>query len=221
MRGFFSIIIIIVVIVGAIMFFSRGEASPQTSVDGTTDVGTNNTGLSQTEVDQTKLVGDARNFKGGDNATVTIVEFSDFQCPYCQLASSEVKALSEKYGDKIKIVFRHFALDYHEYAQMAAEATEAAGAQGKFWEMHYKIYDNQDSLSENSFVKFAQELNLDVDKFKQELESGKYTAIVKKDRQDGNDIGVNGTPSFYINNKKANISNFTDLEEIIDQELNK
>lgn len=220
MRNFLVIIFIAALVFGGIFYIAKSKSSPQTSIDGSTDVGQENSQLLGAAVDVDTLVGDARNSKGDSLAKVTIVEFSDFQCPYCKIASEEINTILPQYKD-VRFVFRQFPLSSHPLAQKAAEAAEAAGAQNKdkFWEMHDKIFSNQSSLTEDSFEKFATELGLNVNQFKQDLSSGKYKDLTTKDYQDGIKVGVQGTPSFYINGKKINLTSFNDLKTAIDKEL--
>jgi protein-disulfide isomerase len=140
---------------------------------------------------------------GNPEAKVQIVEFSDFQCPFCQKSSSIVRDLIQSYGDKIYFVYRDFPLKNHRYAQKSAEAGECAQDQGKFWELHDKIFANQDKLKE--IKKLALEIEgLDMKKFNQCLDSNKYQEEVKQDYEDGVSAGVDGTPTFFINNELVN-----------------
>lgn len=141
------------------------------------------------------------------SAKVTVVEFADFQCPACGQAHPIVKQIIEQYQGKINFVYRHFPLPQHQNAQLAAEAAEAAGEQGKFWQMHDLLFENQSSWSEQSsaldiFVDYAKELNLDIDKFKKQVEDNKFADKIKRDVNDGRDLGVNATPTFFINGQK-------------------
>jgi len=223
MRNFLAIIFIAALAFGGILFFARGKTSPQTSIDGSIDATGNNATTASQAVDAKTLLGTKRNTKGNLNAKVTLVEFSDYQCPYCKVANEEINKLLDKYNDKVLFVYRHFPLTMHPLSQKAAEAAEAAGAQGKdkFWAMHDKIFTNQSSLSEDSFEKFASEIGLDVEKFKQDFKSTKYTDLVTGDLQDGETLKIQGTPTFFVNNKQVQLSNFNDLENYINKELSK
>lgn len=142
--------------------------------------------------------------EGDKNAPVTIVEFSDFQCPYCgRFYSQTYTQIREQYikTGKVKVYFRNFPLSFHENAQKAAEAVECAGEQGKFWEMHDKLFENQDKLDVASLKQYAKDLKLDTTKFNTCLDSGKMASKVQKDFSDGSSFGVSGTPSFFINGK--------------------
>ena len=141
---------------------------------------------------------------GNPDALLTIVEFADFQCPYSQEASFMMRELAAKYPDDIYYVYRDFPLpDLHPLAQMAAEAGECAQDQGKFWEYHDRIYQNQTDVSEESFVKFARGMNMDVDAFETCLLNGQYTAEVEEDFAAGTEAGVRGTPTFFINGNRV------------------
>ncbi|HKN47667.1 MAG TPA: thioredoxin domain-containing protein, partial [Candidatus Polarisedimenticolia bacterium] len=160
--------------------------------------------------------------KGPLKAPVTIVEFSDYQCPYCSKAESTVVDVLKKYGDKIHFVYRDYPLSFHQNSEVAAEAAECAKDQGKFWEMHNAMFANQDKLASADLVTTAAGLGLDKDKFKACLDSGQKKQEVQKDFQDGQKYGVTGTPTFFINGIKLvgarEIGSFT---ELIDQELQK
>ena len=149
---------------------------------------------------------------GPTTPKVTLVEFSDFECPACGAAYPVVKQVVEKYKDDLKFVYRHFPLDQHKNARRAAEAAEAAGAQGKFWEMHDLLFANQKDLSDETIQKLASDLKLDMSQFNQDLATGKYKDKVQKDLTDGTAIGVNATPTFYLNGKKLSLFSFTDLD---------
>lgn len=177
------------------------------------------------KADPKVLIRDDSNKITADNAKVTLVEFGDFQCPACGAAQPIVKQILNEDKGAINFVFRNFPLPMHQNAQIAAEAAEAAGEQSKYWEMHDKLYEtqnqwggekplsNKDALT--MFVSFAKELGLDTEKFKQAVESSKFQGKIQKDQQDGNSLGVNATPTFFINNKQYSGS-FNDLKIAID-----
>ncbi len=149
------------------------------------------------------LIGDAP-AKGAKDAKVTIVEFSDFQCPFCSRVEPTVDKIIEEYGKDVKVVFKQLPLPFHDKAHLAAEATLAAKAQGgdkKFWEMHKKLFANQQALDRANLEKYAGELGLDLGKFKADLDSGKFKAKVDQELADGNKLGARGTPSFFVNGK--------------------
>ena len=137
---------------------------------------------------------------GPANAPVTLLEYGDYECPHCGRAHVIVKRIEKRFKGKLRFIFRHFPLsNMHPHAEMAAEAAEAAGAQGQFWEMHDLLYDNQEDLGEPAIADFASELGLDLRQFGDELASHKYQARVKADFAGGVRSGVNGTPTFFIN----------------------
>jgi protein-disulfide isomerase len=145
-------------------------------------------------------VGANDHIQGPAKAPVTLVEYGDYQCPYCGEAYPIVKALQKRLGDKVRFVFRNFPLgEMHPHAEHAAEAAEAAGAQGKFWEMHDLLYENQDALDDEDLAKYARALHLDVPRFVKEMAGQAYTERVRGDFRSGVRNGVNGTPSFFIN----------------------
>ena len=140
---------------------------------------------------------------GTPGAPVTIVEFADFGCPYSKEASFVIRTLAAQYPEKFHLIYRDFPIaELHPIAGKAAEAGECAHEQGKFWEYHDKLYQNQDTLDDASFDIFATALNLDVAKFHQCLTSGKYTDEVAQDYQDGVNADVRGTPTFFINGNR-------------------
>jgi len=143
-------------------------------------------------------------YKGGLDAKVTIVEFSDFQCPYCTKANKTLKQLSAIYGDKIKIVYKHYPLtSIHPVAPKAAEASICAQNQGmdKFWALHDEMFDNARGLSLGIIKDQAKALGLDVEKFNSCLTSGKYASQVSADLKEGTSLGVASTPAFFINGR--------------------
>lgn len=158
--------------------------------------------------------------KGPADAPVTIIEFSDYQCPFCKKVEATINQIIETYGDKIRFVYRDFPLGFHQYAQKAAEASECADEQGKFWEYHDKLFENQQAINIENMKRWARDLNLDPDKFDDCLDSGKYASEVQKDLQDGQAAGVSGTPTFFINGKKlSGAQPFSTFKAIIDAEL--
>jgi protein-disulfide isomerase len=144
-------------------------------------------------------VSDRDHVQGPADAPVTLVEYGDFECPYCAAAHVIVKQVREIMGDQLRFVFRHFPLtQIHPYAEHAAEASEAAGAQGQFWEMHDLLYENQPMLDSLHLVMYAEKLALEGERFVRELEEGIYRERVRGDFLSGVRSGVNGTPAFFI-----------------------
>jgi len=185
-------ILTLIVVVAAAFFFGGNSSSskPQTL-----------------SANQARLVVRSTSHQTGPkNAKVTLVEFGDFECPACGAAYPIVTQLLQNYKGKINYVFREYPLPIHQNADLAANAAEAAGAQGKFFEMYNLLYSNQNTWGESNnamdyFVKYAQELHLDVNKFKNDVQSKKYESVIQKDIADGNALGVQATPTFYINNQ--------------------
>ena len=145
-------------------------------------------------------VGERDHVQGPPTAAVTLVEYGDYQCPYCLQAYPILVDLRERLGDTVRLVFRNFPLaTIHPNAQHAAEAAEAAGAQGKFWEMHDHLFEHQSRLDDAALLRYAADLGLDVKQFERDLKKHTYAARVREDFQSGVMSGVNGTPTFFIN----------------------
>ena len=160
--------------------------------------------------------------KGAKDAKVTIVEFSDFQCPFCSRVEPTIKQVEDKYGSDVRIVWRNEPLPFHPNAMPAAEAAMAAGAQGKFWQMHDLMYANQKDLGPATYEKWAQQIGLDMSKFKADLASHKYQAAVKADADYAQSVGANGTPNFFIDGRQmVGAQPFDAFSKIIDEEIGK
>jgi protein-disulfide isomerase len=139
-------------------------------------------------------------FLGPAKARLTLVEYGDYECPHCARAHLMLQELLPAHADTVRLAFRNFPLSQaHPHAERAAEAAEAAAAQGKFWEMHDTLFENQDALEDENLIGYAQALGLDAAKFERELSEGVYTEKVKQDFREGVRSGVNGTPTFFIN----------------------
>jgi protein-disulfide isomerase len=138
--------------------------------------------------------------RGPVHAPVTLVEYGDFECPYCGAAYPIVRGLQDRMGDRLRVVYRHFPMTtVHPHAEKAAEAAEAAGAQDRFWDMHDTLFEHQDRLRMHDLHRYAEWLELDVERFDRELLSGEHGPRVHEDFLSGVRSGVNGTPTFYIN----------------------
>jgi len=158
--------------------------------------------------------------KGPDNARITLVEFSDFECPFCFAAVAQVDRIMAAYPKDIKLIYKQFPLSMHPHAQMAAIASLAAKDQGKFWEMYEVLFKNSRRLTPDNILMWGKEIGLDMDKFKAAIASSKYQAVIAKDLKDGEAAGVYGTPSFYINGKQYNGEvTLASLKPILDAEL--
>lgn len=148
-------------------------------------------------------VGPADHIAGPDDAPVTLVEYGDYECPHCGMAYPIVKSVQRKLGKRLRFVFRNFPLkESHPHAQHAAEAAEAAAAEGKFWAMHDTLFENQHALADEDLVRYARDLDLDVDRFARALSEGTYARRVRDDFRSGVRSGVNGTPTFFVNGER-------------------
>jgi protein-disulfide isomerase len=157
---------------------------------------------------------------GSKTAKVTIVEWSDFECPFCSRVSPTLAKIKEQYGNNVRVVFRHQPLPFHQNAKLAAEAAMAAHEQGKFWEMHDKLFANQKALTRPSLEKYAEELGLNMGKFRQALDSGKFRAQIEADASAGSAVGANGTPTFFINGRQfVGAQPFESFKTAIDEEM--
>ena len=158
--------------------------------------------------------------KGPSAAPVTIVEFSDFQCPFCSKAEETVTKVLKTYDGKVRVVFRDFPLPFHPQAQKAAEAAHCAGDQGKYWEMHEKLFANQKALEPPALKGYAKDLGLDQGKFDRCLDSGDKAKVVDSNRKAGEKVGVTGTPAFFVNGYQlSGAQPFEEFKSIIDSEL--
>jgi protein-disulfide isomerase len=137
--------------------------------------------------------------KGPADAPVTIVEFSDFQCSFCFRANATVSQVLEKYAGKVRLVFKHYPLDFHPDAPLAHRAAMAAQQQGQFWEMHDRIFANQRAMKREDLLAHAKALGLDVPRFTADLESDRFKTVLDRDLAEGGKVGVDGTPTFFIN----------------------
>jgi protein-disulfide isomerase len=150
-----------------------------------------------------------------DTAAVVLVEYGDFECPHCGRAYPIVKAAQRRLGDTLAFVFRHFPLEeIHPHAPLAAEASEAAGGQGRFWQMHETLFENQHALDEGSLLSYALALALDMTRFERELATHTHASKVRDDFRGGVRSGVNGTPTFFIDGVRFDGS-WSDPEEFI------
>ncbi|MDO8573363.1 MAG: DsbA family protein [Candidatus Daviesbacteria bacterium] len=163
---------------------------------------------------------------GTDSAKVKLVEFSDFQCPACEVAEPFIKTLRSI--DNVQLIYRHFPLPQHPYGRKAAYLAEAAGEQGKFWEMHDKLFDTQsqwsamsDTDAESFFLSLARDLGLDEAKIRLGLTGDKYKVIIDSEIAEGRRLGVTSTPTFFLNGYKLNLQSFADLDVVVANELKK
>ena len=164
--------------------------------------------------------------KGNTMAKVTLVEYSDFQCPACALFYPVMKKAEEKYMKDVLFVYRHFPLPSHDKAELAAKASEAAGLQGKFWEMHDKLFENQSTWSKITdaktlFTEYAAQLGLDRNKFIADLDSDSVNKKITDDIRSGTESQLDGTPTFFINGNKLKIQTYGDIDSAISEYLTK
>jgi protein-disulfide isomerase len=156
---------------------------------------------------------------GSKDALVTVVEFSDFECPACAAAEEGVKEMLAKYQSQIRFVYRHFPLTgIHSNAFRAAEASECANEQGKFWEMHDYLFSNQTALGEENLFRYASEISLNIEQFTACMESGSEKPIIEQDLADGQKYGVDGTPTFFVNNMMV-VGGVSELEDMVQEAL--
>jgi len=159
-------------------------------------------------------VGQRDHIQGLDTAPVTLVEYGDYECPYCGHAYPIIKQVQKNLGNKLRFIFRNFPItQIHPHAQHAAEAAEAAAPQDKFWEMHDYLYEHQQAFDDNHLEKYASNLGLDTTRFNHDMASHAYAQRVREDFLSGVRSGVNGTPTFYINGIRYNGS--WDLETLL------
>ena len=160
--------------------------------------------------------------KGGANAKLAVVEFSDFQCPFCRRVTPTLEQIQREYGDQVRIVFKHMPLPMHAKAPAAHVAAEAAHRQGKFWQMHDLIFGNQDAMSPEKYKDYAKQLGLDLGRFERDLESAEVKSRIQADAEEAQRLGVSGTPAFFVNGRFLNGAQpFEAFKQLIDQELGK
>jgi protein-disulfide isomerase len=158
--------------------------------------------------------------KGAASAPVTIVEFSDFQCPFCVKAEETMQRVMKNYEGKVRLVYRDYPLPFHPQAEKAAEAAHCAGDQGKYWEMHEKLFANQKALEPTALKGYAKDLKLDAGKFDKCLDSGDKAKLVEANKKAGEQVGVTGTPAFFVNGVMlSGAQPFEEFKSVIDQEL--
>jgi protein-disulfide isomerase len=190
---------VLVAVIAAVVLMSRPSASNSTP--------TQNSSVAPTQRMATQPGASNPYSRGMPTARVTVEEFSDFQCPACGALEPGLRRVMKEYEDRVHFIFRNYPLQMHKYAFLASRAAEAAGAQGKFWEMHDMLYDNQKEWSESmeprvQFDSYATRLGLDVQRFKADMERQELAERVKADLLRGNSLGVKGTPTVYLNGRE-------------------
>lgn len=221
-----AIILAGVIIAGAIIVTNRNRQNNQ---GGSPDKQKANTTIQvspasdqQPKIAQFEITKD-NHIRGDFNAPITLVEFSDFECPFCERHYPTLNKILNDYQGKVRLVYKHFPLSsIHPNAQKAAEASECADEQGKFWEYHDKLFENQPTgYSLEKFKKFAKDLGLNPTKFNDCLDSGKYAQKVQTDYQEGVQKGVQGTPATFVNGQLVSGAlPYEAFKQIIDQKLN-
>jgi protein-disulfide isomerase/uncharacterized membrane protein/rhodanese-related sulfurtransferase len=210
LRGQFAAVLVVMAVAGVIAFrylSSRPELPPVPQVSAAT-------------LDE-HLVRPDSHAIGSPNAPVTVVEFGDFECPMCGNAQPMIQQMLDKYGSQIRFVFRQFPInELHPYAQTAAEASECAAEQGKFWETERKFYQEQADLAEPALDRYAAEIGLNVKAMDQCLVDGTVRTRVQQDIDDGKAVGVQGTPTFFVGHQKlVGLTQYTQLSQLIDAQL--
>lgn len=196
-KGFWAVIAAVVLIFIGIAAFGGNDKN--TTKSGSSK---NNSSLSQ-------------HVTGSGTSGVVLVEYGDYQCPYCEAYEPTVKAVTEEFKDKIKFQFRHFPLtNLHQNAFAASRAAEAAGLQNKFWEMHDALYDGSNnavwtkaSNPNDYFEQYAKDIGLNVAQYKKDFASSQVNDTINADMAEGNRLGITGTPTFFVNGKKTEIAN--------------
>ncbi len=203
-------VVTVLIVIGGIFLVTRPQNKPTSTpkpVDSSTLIGT--------DVRESVKV----------DTPVTIVEFGDFQCPACGYAFPNIEKILSDYEGKVKLVFRHFPLDQHKNAMIASEVAESAEQEGKFFMMYRILYQNQTEWSESSdpmqfFLKYADEIKMDKDKFKKFIEDKKGETKINKDKNDGIILGINATPTFFINGVKfTGTPDYQSLKAAVDEAL--
>jgi protein-disulfide isomerase len=166
-----------------------------------------------TEARLTVPVGPEDHVRGPADAKITLVEYGDFECPYCGVAAKMVHELEQKYPKDLKVVFRSFPLEQHPHAEAAAEAAEFAADFDKFWDLHDVLYAHQKALTRDDLGKYASQLGLDADELASALDDGRYRPIVDEMKEGGEESGIPGTPAFFLNDllfeDEPTLENFT------------
>lgn len=158
---------------------------------------------------------------GSATAKISLVEFSDFQCPACRAFFPTVDELIKINADRIYFVYRHFPLPQHSFGKKAAQIAIAAAQQGKFWQSYDFLFQNQDAFSDSFLGEVASKLNLDKNQFEKDFASSQTQELISQDMLDGGKFGVNATPTFFLNGKKLNLSGPEDLKRIVEEVLAK
>ena len=157
------------------------------------------------------LVTDGSPEKGAPDAVVTIVEWADFECPFCKIVYPLLDSLVERFDGQVKVVYKFFPLESHPHGEIAARAGVAAQNQGKFWEMHHKLFDNQDRLEQADLERYAKEIGLDLAKFRADLAAKETGERIQKDKKQAEQVGLEGTPMIFINGREVDLKALTNV----------
>ena len=177
-------------------------------------------GPSKTLDDPVKIPVSGAPVTGPADAPLTIVEFSDFQCPYCAAAVPQIRAVLKAYPAQVKLIFKEYPLEEHPQADLAASAAVAAQKQGKFWPMHDILFEHPNDLSRKAILSYAKQIGLDTDKLETDMDTTEVREAVERDVEDGNDANVMGTPTIFIDGQRYNGAiTFEALKPLIDEEL--
>ncbi len=208
--------------IGASLKDNQAKAQPSVVENNPTQPSPANQPSQPTPAVQNFVITQANHVRGNFEAPITLVEFSDFECPYCESHYPTLKKILNDYPDKVRLVYKHFPLPFHQNAQKAAEASECAGEQGKFWEYHDKLFESltEQGYSLENFKKWAREIGLNGQKFDSCLAAGKYAQKVQVEAQEGVARGVNGTPATFVNGRLVSGAvPYETFKQIIDQIL--
>ena len=157
--------------------------------------------------------------KGNPQAKVTLVEFSDFQCPACLAAKPTVDAILKAHPNDLLFAYRNFPLNQHPFSHQSAQAAESAGIQGKYWDMYDLLFANQEKFADSLFPELAKSLDLDLTKFDSDMKNETLKTKILNDISAGTRFGVNSTPSFFLNGKKLNLASFDDLTKAVEEAI--
>lgn len=158
---------------------------------------------------------DGAPFKGPRDAPVTIVEWADFECPFCALASPYLDYLVKAFPGQVRVVFKHFPISYHTWSVLAARAAVAAHRQGKFWPMHNGLFANRESLDEATILHLAQQIGLDMDRFKADMTAQTTLDTIERDRREADELGLRGTPMIYVNGRYFDLQDFDLMQDLL------
>jgi protein-disulfide isomerase len=213
---------VLVAVIAAVVLMSQRAADGDTPPQNNANVASTPTGPRQVAAGAPDPYA-----RGGARAAITVEEFSDFQCPACGALEPGLRKVVNDYGERVRLIFRNYPLPMHQHAFLAARAAEAAGQQGKFWEMHDALYDHQEEWSKSmeprvQFDSYATRLGLDVQRFKTDMERPDIVERIKADMLRGNSLNVRGTPTVYLNGRElmpGKLVSEADLRREIDAAL--